>query len=262
MKSLSRKNKGGLPMPERHRMTPGSNRTTATDANRNLPVPSRRRVPRVSQLGRTRGLTPGELVKLHHSLAESLNTETGVVCQFVAAESGAGTEDVGYDLAYISAAWLGKRVLFVNGTGARDDGAERNGARGKPPLLGSDDGFEGAENRITRVMGMELYQMKMPTMRGTLDLAPTLKRIPEFLAKVREAFDMVVIASPAAADAPIGVLLSRFVDGNILVLEAGRTRAPAAVELRNSLSASGGIVVGAVLTKYRSFAPRFLRRWF
>ena len=103
--------------------------------------------------------------------------------------------------------------------------------------------------------------MKMPSMRGSLDLAPTLKRIPEFLGKLREAFDMVVIASPAATDAPIGVLLSRFVDGNILVLEAGRTRAPVALELRNSLSASGGMVVGAVLTRYRSFVPRMLRRW-
>jgi hypothetical protein len=59
----------------------------------------------------------------------------------------------------------------------------------------------------------------------------------------------------------LGVLLSRFVDGNILVLEAGRTRAPVAVELRNSLSASGGIVVGSVLTRYRSPAPKWLRRW-
>ena len=62
----------------------------------------------------------------------------------------------------------------------------------------------------------------------------------------------MVIASPAASEAPMGVLLSRFVDGNILVLEAGRTRAPVAAELRDSLSASGGAVVGAVLTRYRS----------
>ena len=226
-----------------------------------LPVPTRR-LPPVAPVGRTRGLTPGELVKLHHSLSESLNTDTGVVCQFVAAESGAGTEDVGYDLAYVSAAWLGKRVLFVNGTGTRMDAPDTKGGRGKVPLLSNDDAFGEAENRITRVTGLELYLMKLPAMRGSIDLSPTLKRIPEFLAKVREAFDMVVIASPAAADSPVGVLLSRFVDGNIMVLEAGRTRAPVATELRNSLSASGGTVVGAVLTKYRSYVPRMLRRWF
>ena len=53
----------------------------------------------------------------------------------------------------------------------------------------------------------------------------------------------------------MGVLLSRFVDGNVLVLEAGHTRAPVALELRDALSASGGMVVGAVLTRYQSAAP-------
>ena len=237
-----------------------STRTKERPAEKtNLPVP-RRNLPPVPVV-RSKGLTPGELVKLHHSLAESLNTETGVVCQFVSAESGAGTEDVGYDLAYVSAAWLGKRVLFVNGTGARMDGPDRGPGRNRTPLLGHDDPFSDAEDRITRVSGLELYLMKMPSMRGALELSPTLKRIPEFLSRLREAFDMVVIASPAAAESPVGVLLSRFVDGNILVLESGRTRAPAALELRNSLSSSGGTVVGAVLTKYRSFVPRMLRRW-
>ena len=246
-------------MSERHRI-PRVGAKKPYTRGRNLPVPVRRRPLRVAPVPRSHGLKPGELVKLHHALAESLHAETGVVCQFVAAESDAGTEDVGYDLAYISAAWLGKRVLFVNGTTTHSAVAETNGTRSKVPLIG-DESFEDMESRITRVVGLDLYHMKMPTMRGSLDLAPTLKRIPEFFTKLRGAFDMVVIASPAAVDAPIGVLLSRFVDGNILVLQAGRTRAPAALELRNSLSASGGMVVGAVLTKYRSYVPRLLRRW-
>jgi hypothetical protein len=206
-------------------------------------------------------LASGELVKLHHALAESLEAERGVVAQFVAPESGAGTEDVVYDLAYISAAWLGKRVLFVNGTGMRLDPKDHFAPRRREPLLGNGFDFGDVEGAITRVVGLELYQMTMPSMRGALDLAPTLQRIPEFLTRLRQTFDLVVIASPAATDAPMGVLLSRFVDGNILVLEAGRTRAPVAVELRESLSASGGTVVGAVLTRYRSVIPRCLQRW-
>jgi succinoglycan biosynthesis transport protein ExoP len=226
-----------------------------------MPVPSRRSPPRVKIDGRPHGLAPGELVKLHHTLAESLNTGNGVVCQFIAPETNAGTEDVVYDLAYISAAWLGKRVLFVNGTGIKLDPKDHYAPRRREPLLGGDHDFDDVESTITRVVGLDLYRMTMPSMRGALDLAPTVKRLPDFLGKLREAFDLVVIAAPAASDAPMGVLLSRFVDGNILVLEAGRTRAPVALELRNSLSASGGMVVGAVLTRYQSAAPRWLRRW-
>jgi hypothetical protein len=226
-----------------------------------LPVPTSAALPRLSVGVRPHGLATGELVKLHHSLAESLDTERGVVAQFVAPESGAGTEDVVYDLAYISAAWLGKRVLFVNGTGMRLDPKDQYAPRRREPLLGHGVNFSDMESSITRVVGLDLYQMTMPSMRGALDLAPTLQRIPEFLTRLRQTFDLVVIASPAATDAPMGVLLSRFVDGNILVLESGHTRAPVAIELRESLSASGGTVVGAVLTHYQSFIPRFLRRW-
>lgn len=227
----------------------------------NLPVPTTTLPPRVAVGARPHGLATGELVKLHHSIAKSLDTERGCIAQFVAPESGSGTEDVTYDLGYISAAWLGKRVLFVNGTGMRMDAMDKSVLRRREPLLASGFDFGDVENSITRVVGLELYQMTMPSMRGALDLAPTLRRIPEFLTRLRQTFDLVLIASPAATDAPMGVLLSRFVDGNILVLESGRTRAPVAMELRESLSSSGGTVVGAVLTRYRSFVPRLLQRW-
>src|ERR1700739_3112954 len=86
-----------------------------------LPVPTASPLPRLTAGMRPHGLAPSELVKLHHSLAESLETERGTVAQFVAPEDGAGTEDVVYDLAYISAAWLGKRGLFCNGAATRMD---------------------------------------------------------------------------------------------------------------------------------------------
>jgi hypothetical protein len=47
----------------------------------------------------------------------------------------------------------------------------------------------------------------------------------------------------------------------VLVLAAGRTRGPVAAKLRDSLRASGGSVVGVVLTRCRPHAPRWLQRW-
>lgn len=217
--------------------------------------------PRVSVGERPHGLAPGELVKLHHSLAESLEADRGVIAQFVAPEPDAALEAVVYDLAYISASWLGKRVLFVNGVGMRFDANELATPRRREPALVGGVNLSDIERSITRVLGLELYQMRFPSMRGALDLAPTLRQMPEFLSRLRDSFDLVVIASPPASEAPMGLLLSRFVDGNILVLEAGRTRAPIASELRDALSTSGGAVVGAVLTRFRSHVPRFLRRW-
>jgi hypothetical protein len=226
-----------------------------------LPTPLPRQAPRIAAGARPHGLSAGELVKLHHALAESLDSATGVITQFIAPEPDAAIESVAYDLAYISAAWLGKRVLLVNGIGMHFDVSDQPASQRLEPSLAGRAGLGNLEDSITRVVGLELYQMRFPSMRGALDLAPTLRQIPEFLSRLRSSFDLVVIASPAASEAPMGVLLSRYVDGNILVLEAGRTRAPVASELRDSLSASGGAVVGVVLTCYRSPLPRFLRRW-
>ena len=200
-------------------------------------------------------------MKLHHSLAESLDTDHGVIAQFVAPEPDAAIESVVYDLAYISAAWLGKRVLFVNGVGMRFDGSEQGRPTRQEPTLAGELSFHDIESSITRVVGLELYQMNFPQpCAARWDWRRRCGRF-QFLARLRDSFDLVVIASPAASEAPMGILLSRFVDGNILVLEAGRTRAPVAAELRDALSASGGAVVGAVLTRYHSNVPRCLRRW-
>jgi len=229
-------------------------------AERPPTLPPRRSQPRLSAGTRPHGLASSELVKLHHALVEALPSGSGIVTQLVAPERDDAITQVAYDLAYISASWLDKRVLYVNGTNMAMDHADPFRNRHQEPMDAEFDPAE-LESTITRVVGLELYQMTFPMMRGALDLAPVLRRIPEFMDRLRRTFDLVVIASPSAAEAPMGVLLSRYVDGNVLVLESGRTRAPVAAGLRDALRTSGGSVVGVVLTRCRSFAPRWLRRW-
>jgi protein-tyrosine kinase len=228
-----------------------------------LPPPSRqaRSVPPLTVGSRPHGLATGELVKLHHALTEALPAATGIVAQLVAPERDEAITHVAYDLAYISASWLDKRVLYVNGTDMRMEAAGPALQGRREPYLSAAFDPADLEASISRVVGLELYQMTFPAMRGALDLAPVLRRIPEFMDRLRQTFDLVVIASPSAAEAPMGVLLSRYVDGNVLVLESGRTRAPVAARLRDALRDSGGSVVGVVLTRCRSHAPRWLQRW-
>jgi hypothetical protein len=224
-----------------------------------VPTYSRALSTRLSAGSRPHGLTSGELVKLHHSLIATCAAQSGLIAQFVAPEPEPAARDVVYDLAYMSAAWLGRRVLFVDGASMRDDaGGDDRPWEARPGFV---ELLREAENAITRVVGLDLYQMKLPSMRGALEMAPMLRRIPEFMTRLRENFDLVLISAPPASDAPMGMILSPFVDGNVLVLGAGRTRVPVAIELRDSLRTSGGTVIGAVLTHYHSFIPRFLRRW-
>src|SRR6202043_3928425 len=110
------------------------------------------------------------------SLVASLDTEHGIIAQFVAPEPDAAIRDVVYDLAHVSADWLGKRVLFVDGTNMRMGGTS---STRREPLLNTSDDLASAAGSITRVVGLELYQMTFPSWRGAMELAPSVRRIPE-----------------------------------------------------------------------------------
>ena len=107
-----------------------------------------------------------------------------------------------YDLAYLSASWLGKQVLFIDGTGMRMDADGQSGLDRHEPLLNGALDLAEIEKSITRVVGLRLFHMRFPSMRGALGLAPALRRMPEFLDRLRVTFDLVVIASPPASDVP------------------------------------------------------------
>jgi hypothetical protein len=169
------------------------------------PMRQSRSMPRLSAGLRPHGLATGELVKLHHALADALPTQTGVVTQLVAPEPDASITHVAYDLAYISASWLNKRVLFVDGTGMRDDANGSMLPTHRDAFFATSFDPSDLEASISRVVGLELYQMNFPSMRGALDLAPMLRRIPEFMDRLRQTFDLVVIASPSAEEAPMAI---------------------------------------------------------
>ena len=68
------------------------------------------------------GLATSELLRLQHAVSKRHN-DWAEVTQFVSTAEGDGCGQVAYDLGWISAAWLGKRVLFIDGTAGQ---ARRN----------------------------------------------------------------------------------------------------------------------------------------
>src|SRR3954471_534990 len=89
----------------------------------------------------------------------------------------------------------------------------------------------------------------LPPNPAELLASPRLKAI---LADAIGKFDMVIVDGPPVlglADAP---LLSGVCRATLLVVESGRTRTKAALDAIRRLKASGGNLVGAVLTKFRA----------
>jgi polysaccharide biosynthesis transport protein len=88
----------------------------------------------------------------------------------------------------------------------------------------------------------------LPPNPAELLASPRLRAI---IAEASERYDMVIVDGPPVlglADAP---LLSAVCRGTLLVIESGKTRTKAALDTINRLRASGGHILGAVLTKFR-----------
>jgi capsular exopolysaccharide synthesis family protein len=88
----------------------------------------------------------------------------------------------------------------------------------------------------------------LPPNPAELLASPRLKAI---IAEAVATYDMVIVDGPPVlglADAP---LLSAVCRATLLVVESGKTRTRAALDAVNRLKASGGNIVGAVLTKFR-----------
>jgi len=75
------------------------------------------------------------------------------------------------------------------------------------------------------------------------------QRMGRFLAALNELVDVVVFDSPPAAAVTDAAILSRLVDGVVLVIEAGQTRREIARQAVANLKRAGGNMLGTVLNR-------------
>jgi receptor protein-tyrosine kinase len=89
---------------------------------------------------------------------------------------------------------------------------------------------------------------------GTTNISRVLHSKPteELFERLNTEFDFVLIDSPPAMEFSDARLLSRFVDGAILVVRAGGTTREAAVLVKNRLIDDNVTVMGTVLNKWEA----------
>ena len=203
-------------------------------------------------------LPNGELVKLYRSIETALPHIPNRVIQFVSAYENEGAYTVAFEMAVTAARLINKRVLFIDTSGTQSripqnptysTPLETLLLTGRPP-----------HEAIARAAGTDLY-FAMLHKQGDDGFGTTsLYSLEKALENLRPAFDLIVIDSQAVLKDAFGVALAKLVDGSILVLEAERTRAPAAMESKRLIETSGGRMIGAILNKRRFYIPPFIYR--
>jgi capsular exopolysaccharide synthesis family protein len=86
------------------------------------------------------------------------------------------------------------------------------------------------------------------------------KRFHQFLDKVHAAMDFVILDGPLPSAYPESKALCGKVDGVVLVVEAGKSRRQAALQIKKEFEAIGGLVLGTILNKRKYHIPNWLYR--
>jgi len=81
------------------------------------------------------------------------------------------------------------------------------------------------------------------------------------LEQLKQAFDYIVFDAPAILGSSEPALLSQYIEGVILVIEAEKTKWEVTELAVNNVRNSGGTFVGAILNKRKFYIPKFLYRW-
>jgi Mrp family chromosome partitioning ATPase len=178
-----------------------------------------------------------EMIALHQRLDALLPDHPKRVIEFIGSREGEGTSTVVEAFARVSAAQFGRRVLLLN--------MDPHGrAEGGPGMAG------GGTFDIAL-----LPQEFLAAPHTTVPPGPA-----STWARLRSAYDLILVDAPPATMSPQGLALARQVDGVVLVLAAEDTRWPVAERVKQSIERSGGRVLGVVLNKRQYHIPPWMYR--
>lgn len=196
------------------------------------------------------------LFSLFNKLALSARGAESFAVELVAPRRGAGVSSIARALARCAAAnGTGPVLLVTAGPVAAD-------AAGVPSL--SELHRRGADLREAarpdREEGLWSAALTHATSEKMLPLLP-LGALDDIVTRLRGSYRWIVFDSASPLDSPFGLILSRFMDGTVVVAEAERTRLPSARQLVQQIRANGGTPIGFVVNKRRKVIPDFIYRF-
>jgi Mrp family chromosome partitioning ATPase len=177
------------------------------------------------------------------------------VIQFVGPSGREGTSTIARRFALFSASKMPRPVCLVDVApqASKADNLETEESTSWPVVAGSERPIEEC---LSRVVGSDLYVANGARAAAVGVLA---QQLDAFFQKVRSEFTLIVLDSMAIDGSTDALMMSRKVDGVVLVIEAERTSQSAAETACHRIVRAGGRIIGLVLNKRKHHLPGFLR---
>lgn len=206
-------------------------------------------------------------VHLFHAVKAMNRDDAPFVAQFVASTRGEGASAVAAGFAEAAAAQWGGSVLLIDC--ATPDPSAVAPFRPAPQSLA-----EAFAKKISPQGGAQVAlqsAVQPATSRGGVVLARLtaaegafsrldLSDLGRLLDAARQVFPIIVLDCPPPSESPESLALARCCDGTVLVVGAGEASRSRVLQTRADIERAGGQVLGCVLNKARSYAPRWLAR--
>jgi len=198
-------------------------------------------------------------VQLYYAIEARRSNAMPLVVQFVSPAAGAGASLVAAGYARVAASDSAQPVLFVDCNSSLPQPR-----RGQKPVSGV---------TLLDVLGrgLPLFEAVQPVPDTENLVAARLgpgerpllafggDRFRSMLDLLRTTYPIIVLDTPPT-DMPESAAISRYCDGSVLVVAAGRTRQWEIETARSLLERLGGQTVGVVLNREKRLLPRWLGR--
>ena len=198
-------------------------------------------------------------VQLYYAIEARRTSAMPLVVQFISPTPGTGASTVASGYARVAADDCAQPVLYIDCNCVAHEVAPRRGrataltlVRYAAPRPATDRCHHPARD------SKNLLWARLGTGERPL-LALGGDRLQSMLDMLRANYPVIVLDTPPT-EAPESAAVSRYCDGSVLVVAAGRSRQWEIENAKALLERLGGQTVGVVLNRERSVLPRWLGR--
>jgi Mrp family chromosome partitioning ATPase len=198
-------------------------------------------------------------VELYYAIEARRTSAMPLVVQFISPTPGAGSSFVASGYARVAADDCAQSVLYIDCNAAPP--RPRRAAVEPPPLTLLDALRRGLPLTDAIVHARDcknlLWARLAPGERPLLALGGD--RLQSMLDMLRGTYPVIVLDTPPT-EAPEAAAVSRYCDGSVIVVAAGRTKQWEIENAKALLERLGGQTVGAVLNREPGVLPRWMGR--
>ncbi|HVJ55909.1 MAG TPA: hypothetical protein VM689_25835 [Aliidongia sp.] len=213
-----------------------------------------------------RGVTPssdfqrflplGEVLSLYNRCQLLLDEESCPAIEFVGSVHGEGTSTIVAEVALAVCGLLKSRILLIEATGTPSALGQSLATEIPASLDKVLTGQAPITDALATLPDVELHYATLSIGGMGSNRLPNTRAIQTLFSRLRQYYELILVDGGCIQSDNYSPILSKAVDGVVLVIEADRTRMPVVDWSLQILNTSKAHVLGTVLNKRRFHIPK------